>query len=305
MTNEVLIMKTGQSDKIKLLDWPNSPYTRPSPAWAKYVIICILVALQSALLASSTQQRKFNNVRRNVHLDGGNNDCDSVRQIVRHLQFPRRTRKGVLSSRYTSRLNQVHYWATTSVSQSLDRDLTIAKTIITFFLPLAIIFFAYVGELTAWLIIIDRLHPVERAWFANSWLWDLSRTIMKYHLLRWMTQLLNCIFRPHCPCPHPAKKCKDLLNSSSGSISCTHWQTYKDDDGFGCRTSTRNILKKHSHDKIVWYFINLPWEFIVCWLPHHVLNLLILFKEDFKFTKATFVVKITAHCVSFCHGTEQ
>ena len=33
------------------------------------------------------------------------------------------------------------------MSQSLDRDLTIAKTIITFFLPLTIIFFAYVGEL--------------------------------------------------------------------------------------------------------------------------------------------------------------
>ena len=37
------------------------------------------------------------------------------------------------------------------VSQSLDRDLTIAKTIITFFLPLTIIFFAYVGEFyTKW-----------------------------------------------------------------------------------------------------------------------------------------------------------
>ena len=43
-------------------------------------------------------------------------------------------------------------------------------------------------------------------------------------------------------------------------------------------------------------------EFIICWLPHHVLNLMILFKHDFKFTKATFVVKITSHCVSFCHG---
>ena len=42
--------------------------------------------------------------------------------------------------------------------------------------------------------------------------------------------------------------------------------------------------------------------FIFCWLPHHILNLVILFKEDFEFTKKTFIVKIASHCLSFCHG---
>ena len=54
------------------------------------------------------------------------------------------------------------------MSQSLDRDLTIAKTIITFVLPLTIIFFAYVGELNGmidyyWQIVSRRKDSVESA----------------------------------------------------------------------------------------------------------------------------------------------
>ena len=41
--------------------------------------------------------------------------------------------------------------------------------------------------------------------------------------------------------------------------------------------------------------------FIICWLPHHVINIMILY-TDFQWTKSTFCLKIASHCLSFCHG---
>ena len=42
--------------------------------------------------------------------------------------------------------------------------------------------------------------------------------------------------------------------------------------------------------------------FLICWLPHYVVSVLILYDDNFQWTTNTFFIKIAANCISYCHG---